>query len=49
MCSLPGLSSEIGERDYKRMEKESEKQMEKEEMIKEKIIKIKNEMNKERK
>ena len=42
-CSLPRLTAKIGEKDYKRWEKEEVKEMEKDERLKEKIIRMKNE------
>ena len=47
-CSLPRLSSKIGEQDYKRWEKESEEEKLKEDLIKEKIVRMKNNQNRER-
>ena len=39
-CAIPRLSSKIGEKEYKRWEKEGEKEMEKEDALKELILYI---------
>ena len=42
-CAIPRLSSKIGEKEYKKWEQEGEKEQEKEEILKEKIIKMEKE------
>ena len=46
-CAIPRLSSKIGEKEFKKWEKEGEKEMEREEALKEKIVRAKQQRKQE--